>query len=208
LHVVRASADIVDEADIVVVGSQAILGSYPDAPASMRTSNEADVYPYRDPQRAIEISGAIGELSVFHDTNNYYAHAVGPETVIGPRGWEERLVRVRDPESKATGWCIEPHDLAAAKCAAGREHDWQFVAEAIRYGLVAPEILRQRLSALPLPSKRKTELRRAVSGYVKAAGIAQRNGLTPSQSPATTGATWVRAYPRNGRPVRGHWRGT
>ena len=43
-HVIRAAADIADVEDIVVIGSQAILGQFPDAPASMRVSAEADVY--------------------------------------------------------------------------------------------------------------------------------------------------------------------
>ena len=45
LHVVAAAAQIVGEEEFVVVGSQAILGSYPAAPESLLRSQEADIYP-------------------------------------------------------------------------------------------------------------------------------------------------------------------
>jgi hypothetical protein len=135
-HVVRAAADIVQD-DIVVVGSQAILGQYPDAPKSLLQSLEVDLYPRTDPENADRIDGAIGDGSRFHETYAYYAHGVGPETVVAPAGWEERLVRV---EIAAVGrkahtvvaWCLEIHDLLLAKLAAGRPHDVEFVVEAIR----------------------------------------------------------------------------
>ncbi len=44
-HVVAAAAQIVGEHEFVVVGSQAILGSYPDAPPSLLRSQEAEVPP-------------------------------------------------------------------------------------------------------------------------------------------------------------------
>ena len=51
-HVIRAASVLSDDPDIVIVGSQAILGSAPDAPASMLTSMEADVFPRSHPDRA------------------------------------------------------------------------------------------------------------------------------------------------------------
>jgi hypothetical protein len=96
-HVVAAAAQIVGEDEFVVVGSQAILGSYPDAPASLLRSQEADVYPRNSPEKAIRIDGAIGDGSYFHQTHGYDAHAVGPETAKAPAGWEERLVPVQVP---------------------------------------------------------------------------------------------------------------
>jgi len=37
-HVIRAAADLADDDEIVVIGSQAILGQYPDAPAELCVS--------------------------------------------------------------------------------------------------------------------------------------------------------------------------
>jgi hypothetical protein len=44
-YIIRAAAGTVDVRDIVVIGSQAILGTYPDAPAELTESTEADVFP-------------------------------------------------------------------------------------------------------------------------------------------------------------------
>jgi hypothetical protein len=154
-HVVAAAAQIVGEDEFVIVGSQAILGSYPDAPASLLRSQEADVYPRRSPEKAIKIEGALGDGSYFHQTHGYYAHAVGPETTKAPAGWEERLVPVRVPPRvrstiNATAFCLEPHDLILAKLAANRERDWDFAKDALAAGLVDLEVLVDRVPDLPV----------------------------------------------------------
>jgi hypothetical protein len=98
-HVVAAAAQIVGETEFVVVGSQSILGSHPDAPEALLRSQEADIYPRWAPDKAIEIEGALGDGSRFQQTFGYYAHAVGPETAKAPRGWEDRLVAVTSPRA-------------------------------------------------------------------------------------------------------------
>src|SRR5690349_8305002 len=59
-HLIRAAADIADDDDIIVIGSQAILGQFPNAPEAMRVSAEADLYPLHHPERANLIEGSIG----------------------------------------------------------------------------------------------------------------------------------------------------
>jgi hypothetical protein len=51
-HVIRAAATIAADAEIVVIGSQAILGRYPNAPAELLVSADVDVYPRSHPERA------------------------------------------------------------------------------------------------------------------------------------------------------------
>jgi hypothetical protein len=154
-HIIRAAAATTDVRDIVVIGSQAILGSFPDAPAELTQSIEADVFPRDSPQRSIVIDGAIGELSLFHETFGYYAHGVDDTTAILPDGWMERLVRVQTAEG-AIGWCLEPHDLAVSKLAAGREKDLDFLEAMIRAGLASVDLVRQRLAQTPnLPPERQ-----------------------------------------------------
>ncbi|MBP6629916.1 MAG: hypothetical protein KA297_10845 [Kofleriaceae bacterium] len=51
-HIVRAAAMISGDDELIVIGSQAILGQYPDAPAALLMSDEADVYPRNHPERA------------------------------------------------------------------------------------------------------------------------------------------------------------
>ena len=121
-HILRAAAAVTNQRDIVVVGSQALLGQFPNAPDLLLSSIEADVFPRADPAKSILIDGAIGELSTFHQTFGYYAHGVDETTATLPPGWQERLVPIHNENTGgATGWCLEVHDLAASKLVAGRE---------------------------------------------------------------------------------------
>lgn len=136
-HILRAAAGATGEKVFVVIGSQAILGSHPDAPRSLRKSVEGDTYPKNNPAKAIEVDGVIGELSPFHREFGYYAHGVSPETATLPEGWEQRLVelQVNDPGG-TIGLCLEKHDLAFSKLAAGREKDIEFVRELLKHRLI------------------------------------------------------------------------
>lgn len=139
-HVVRAAAEIVDD-ELVVIGSQSVLGQFPNAPEELLRSMELDVYPRTNQSRAIEIDGSLGDGSHFHATYDYYAHAVGPETATLPAGWEGRLVRVDVPatlpkEGTVTAWCLDVHDLVLSKLAAGRPHDMEFACNALEAGIV------------------------------------------------------------------------
>jgi uncharacterized nucleotidyltransferase DUF6036 len=170
-HVIRAAAAVAEDEEIVVIGSQSILGQYPDAPPSLVASLEADVYPRNHPERIDEIDGSLGDGSYFDSTYGYFAHAVGPETATLPGGWEGRLIPVRNPNTGgATGWCLEIHDLLLSKCVAGRERDWEFVEDALRHRLADPEELRHRAKDLPLPTARLAAVERTVEGLVARAG--------------------------------------
>jgi len=160
-HIIRAAAKVADERDIVIVGSQAILGQFPDAPESMLVSQEADVFPRDHPDRADEIDGALGDGSQFHATFGYYAHGVGPETAKAPAGWEARLVPVCNQNTGgATGWCLEVHDLILAKCVAGRARDWDFMGVALEHELVDPARLLGLVDDLQIPGSRADQIRR------------------------------------------------
>ena len=135
----------------------AILGQFPNAPQELRVSQEADIFPRIDPDRAIEIDGAIGERSLFHDTHGYYAHGVGETTATLPTGWEQRLVPVKNANTgDGTGWCLEVHDLALSKLAAGRDKDMRFVEKLIDERMVQPEELKARIKTMPLMPDQQT----------------------------------------------------
>lgn len=149
-HVIRAAAGTVDTRDIVIIGSQAILGSFPDAPPQLTYSLDADVYPRDSPELSIVIDGAIGEMSMFHSTFGYYAHGVDETTAVLPDGWRERLVKVETPRTMGTiGWCLEVHDLAVSKLAAGREKVFTFVGEMISLGFASGKLIGTRLNQTP-----------------------------------------------------------
>lgn len=169
-HVIRAAAAVAEDDELIVVGGQAILGQFPDAPETLLVSIEADLYPRNRPERSIEIDGSLGDGSYFHATFGYYAHAVGPETAVLPAGWEDRLVPVRGENTGgATGWCLEVHDLLLSKCVAGRERDWEFVEEAIRHRLADQAELRRRIPGLPLSEAAREQVRRMVDGAAERA---------------------------------------
>lgn len=155
-HLIRAASVITDDDGIVVIGSQSILGRFPDAPPELLVSVEADLFPLHRPERWDLIDGTIGEGSPFHGTFGYYAQGVGPETAVLPAGWRERLVPIRQAGTTATGWALEPHDLMLAKLVAGREKDIEFVGEGARHGLVRKEVLLERLHTMPVAPEMKT----------------------------------------------------
>jgi hypothetical protein len=149
-HVIRTAGAIADDEDIVVIGSQSILGQFPDAPGELTISREADVFPLNHRDRSDLIDGSIGEGSPFERSFGYYAHGVGEETAVLPAGWRSRLVLVSNENTRhIRGWCLEVHDLAIAKLIAGREKDLEFVAAVWRLGMVQPELLRLRLALTP-----------------------------------------------------------
>lgn len=159
-HVIRAAADIAGVDDVVVVGSQAILASAPDAPAALLASMVADVFPRDHPERSDAIDGAIGEGSPFHGLFGYHAHGVGFETAKPPAGWRERLVPLRNANTRgATGWCLEPHDLVLANLVAGREKDVAFAREALAAGLVERAELERRVDDLPVSDEHRRHVR-------------------------------------------------
>ena len=145
-HIIRAAAEIADDDPIIIVGSQSILGAFPDAPGELLVSMEADVYPYNKPERAELIDGSIGEGSPFHELFGYYAQGVGPETAVLPQGWQYRLVRIQNPNTRQrSGLCLEIHDLIISKYVAGREKDNVFIQNVIAFGFVQETVLLQRL---------------------------------------------------------------
>jgi len=139
-HLIRAAGSIANSRELVIIGSQAILGTFPDPPSELTISQEADLYPLDAPEKAELVDGSIGEKSPFHDTFGYYAHGVAPETAVLPRNWPSRLARVQNQNTNGiAGLCLSPVDLAISKLVAGREKDLSFVKAMLRYKLVQIE---------------------------------------------------------------------
>src|ERR1051326_1234747 len=90
-HIIRAAGTIADVDDIVIIGSQAVLGEFPAAPAELLVSNEADVFPRDHPERSDLIDATIGQGSPFQKSFGYYAHGIDETTAILPRSEERRV---------------------------------------------------------------------------------------------------------------------
>lgn len=170
-HAIRAACDVAQDTEVYVFGSQAILGQFPDAPASLRQSAEADVVPKHHPERWNVVDGALGELSQFHATHGFYVHGVSLETTIVPPGWAKRAIPVRNDNTRhCTGWCLEAHDLAASKLAAFRDKDRDFVRALLAERMIQASTLTRRVRRLPLPNERRESLATWVTRTAKEIG--------------------------------------
>jgi len=169
-HIIRAAGTIANAEDLVIIGSQAVLGQFPTAPAELLVSNEADVFPSRNPERSDLIDSTIGEGSPFQREFGYYAHGVGEATAILPDGWRDRLVLVSGENTRGVrGWCLEVHDLAIAKYVAGREKDRDFTRALARHGLVRREVLLDRLRDTTLDEIRRDLVKKRIDADFTAA---------------------------------------
>lgn len=146
-HIIRAAGTIADDPDVVVIGSQAVLGQFPDAPAELLVSREADVLPQNHRDRSDLIDSTLGEGSPFQREFGYYAHGIAEETAALAEGWRERLVLVTGENTRfVRGWCLEVHDLAIAKHVAGPEKDIDFTETLVRHRMVSRDVLKARLA--------------------------------------------------------------
>lgn len=163
-HAIRAACDVSEDTELFIFGSQAVLGTCPDAPPELRSSIEVDVQPVNRPEAVDDIDGALGELSMFHSTHGFYVHGLLIEEANLPKGWKDRTVDVSDPDRTRghTGRCLELHDLAVSKLCAFREKDRQFVRVLLVERLVDPSVLGQRIALLSVEDDLKQRLKKWV----------------------------------------------
>jgi hypothetical protein len=161
-HAIRAACYVSNDTELWIFGSQALLGEYPDAPESLRTSIEVDVQPKNRPETVDIIDGALGELSMFHQTHGFYVHGISIKSAILPDGWENRVKPISDPISTLgkIGWCIELHDLAASKLVAYREKDREYVRLLLLEKMIDGKILYKRIGALEIEGQLRDRLYR------------------------------------------------
>lgn len=159
LHAIRAVAEVASTDEVLVFGSQAILVTMPDAPASLRQSVELDAVAFKHPERWEQIDGALGEDSRFHRAHGFYVHGVGFETAKFPVGWLERCVRVSLGTPPVTVICPEIHDLAASKLVAARDKDFDYVSVLIKHDYVDTHKLSRRIAKVNVAEETRTRLR-------------------------------------------------
>jgi hypothetical protein len=159
-HAIRAACDVAEDSEVWVFGSQAILGEFPDAPEDLRTSIEVDMQPKNRPDKADLVDGALGEMSQFYKTHDFYVHGLLIDGSALPQGWEHRAKPVVDEISTRgkIGWCVEVHDLAASKLAAYREKDRNFVRTLLIEGMIVAKILIERISLLKIDEELRERL--------------------------------------------------
>ena len=160
---VRTACQIIGRPEVIVVGSQAILGTFreDELPVRATMSAEIDILPIADSNEetaelADRIEGVAGEFSPFEELHGFSIDGVDLETSALPDGWRDRLVKVQnanttgpDGEPQFTGWCLDKEDLCAAKLCALREKDQNFVSELLNAGLVDSAVISARLATVP-----------------------------------------------------------
>ncbi|MEO9038943.1 MAG: DUF6036 family nucleotidyltransferase [Gallionella sp.] len=175
-HIIRASGDLTNQYEFVIVGSQSILGPLPNPEAAFTVSTEADIYPLQAPEMADKIDVSMGEGSMFHETHGYYAQGVGPKTAILPKDWMERVHRVQNRNTdNRVGLCLDLADLFLAKAAAAREKDREFCMAMFKYAHVTPAQVLMLVPTMPLDDKEQQTLRATIRRWAKAVRDAGHN---------------------------------
>ncbi len=160
-HAIRAACEVSEDSEILIFGSQAILGEFPNAPEELRASIEVDVQPKNRPDKIEAIDSVLGELSLFHQTHGFYVHGLPiEEAATLPQGWEQRVTPVFDEISTygKTGWCVEAHDISASKLVAYREKDRNFVRILLIEGMISVQTLIKRIRSLRIDEQLRERL--------------------------------------------------
>lgn len=161
-HAIRTACQIIGKQEVIVVGSQSILGTFREdqLPTDATMSVEIDILPIADDNAetarlADLIEGVAGEFSPFEELHGFSIDGVDLTTSALPAGWRDRLVKVQnantaapDGEPQYAGWCLDKEDLCVAKLCAFREKDQNFVAALMRSALVDRETILTRLTAV------------------------------------------------------------
>jgi len=170
-HVIRASAEVTNQYEFVIVGSQSILGPIPNPAEVFTMSAEADIYPLHAPELWELIDGALGEGSQFHQTFGYYAQGVGPETAVLPTDWMKRVHRIQNAATNGrAGYCLDVLDLFMSKAAAARDKDREFCKALLLHRHVLPEQALALVADMPLDESQQRRLRASIRRWARELG--------------------------------------
>ena len=170
-HAIRTACQIIGKPAVIVVGSQAILGTFREEqlPPAATMSAEIDILPIADDndetsRLADIIEGVAGEFSPFEELHGFSIDGADLTTSALPASWRDRLVIVQnantaapDGEPQYTGWCLDKEDLCVAKLCAFREKDQNFGAALFRAKLIDCEAILNRLTTVDKRHRRATE---------------------------------------------------
>src|SRR5258708_7846831 len=98
IRAVRSLARHFNTDTVIIFGCQAVLLTWPDAPALMRASPEIDAYPanakewerqHPGSEASEEVNALFGSMSAFHRTFKFYIDGVDETTASLPPGWRD-----------------------------------------------------------------------------------------------------------------------
>ncbi|HEX8791466.1 MAG TPA: DUF6036 family nucleotidyltransferase [Polyangiaceae bacterium] len=157
-ELLREAGRVAGRDELVVIGSQAVHALTGTAPAEVVVSRECDLWLDEGDAAADALERQLGMQSPFFAERGVYVDVVPPGIPVLPEGWRDRLVSL--DAAPVVARCLEAHDLAIAKLAAGRLKDYELVAALTRQGLVEPAAIRQRIASISEPRLRAILLAR------------------------------------------------
>ncbi|MBX9777332.1 MAG: hypothetical protein K2Y71_23390 [Xanthobacteraceae bacterium] len=159
---IRAIASEFKTDKVFVIGSQAILLSWPDAPTEMKASPEIDAFPDNakiweieeearhpgtSPEASEHIYGLFGMGSQFHQTHGFYIDGVDENTAKLPAGWTARAVvrRIDVGDRRVLAVAPSPEDLIVSKLARLEEKDKIFIETYHSARPLDPNLIEERI---------------------------------------------------------------
>lgn len=173
LDAISEVVDLIHQDQVLIIGSQAILGTWgeEELPGRVTLSVEVDVAPLRDTDDervATLIDVYLGEGSDFHRDRGFYVQGVGPRTAVLPLGWHERLTPLVVPgRPTVAGLCLERHDLCAAKLMRLEPKDCDFVAALAATGMIDLGVVEQRIEAIDETQMERPAVKAAALGWLR-----------------------------------------
>jgi len=145
-RLVDAAEKLLDPDRIVVMGSSAFLGNFPEAASipQIETSRDVDllVSPSTEENARIAFE-ALGQGRTFSKKFGVHADILRPEAAESlPRGWEDRLVPLN---RSGIIFCLDSYDVGIAKLRAGRAKDLSLLSELINFQYLDWNVLEKRL---------------------------------------------------------------
>jgi len=153
VHLSRAVLEMSEAESLVIFGSASLLASFPDlgdeVGSPIETTFDADIIPFPFAEDlGVMLHEAFGDGRKFHQHFGYHADIIRPEIVENfPEGWESRAVALSGIERVK---CLDPHDMAAAKCRVARPKDARQLKWLAKRGVIDLGLVRERLRMIPI----------------------------------------------------------
>ena len=155
IHITKAVTAMLEGERLIVFGSASLLASFPElgemVGSPLLTTYDADIIPYPfEEEVGMLLDEAFGEDRKFHQRYGYHADIVRPKvTETFPVEWENRLVPLAGLESV---FCLDPYDMAAAKCLIGRNKDRNQLNFLIEKNYLDTDLLKRRVAEINISS--------------------------------------------------------
>jgi len=167
---VRAIATEFQTDTVFVIGSQAILAGWPDAPPALTGSAEIDAFPANAriwevsekakhpdvaPEASEHINALFGEGSQFHRTHGFFIDGVDDTTAKLPTDWRRRAIvrNVAMPDGRVVrAIAPSPEDIVVSKLARLDEKDRDYVKAFHAARPLDRDVIEQRIRASGMDS--------------------------------------------------------